>query len=454
MADDALQQAAAYRTGVGSRLLNLATGGLFGYVSGQQQKEQEAEWARRAMAQEQMLRERMRAMREQAVLEDIATERRKAEQAGESGLGAAFAYSGAPTSEPQMTPFFGAGYRGAQAKMGEQEAEERRNLPRDVEAMRIAGMPVPENVTPAQARAGAIAASSIFGQREATRQQAEQAKVLLREQGVEFDPNATPEEILGLAQNIRFNKTPVALKIAEKEQKQLDAFHNLTDEKEIQRAYSALPKQFKEDETVKKFAGIKEPMPMHVRKELDSMLKRLDKANQVLGTIDKFAQGRDIEPLSALTFNSLRTAITDKKSKIFGSDQDRMLANDIVQQFEQLVARERKDLFGVTLSPGEQASAIRQFGDPNSADFLQRAVKFIENLFYENNLKNYSETYRGTESYLNQIEKKMATFENVRPRIYGGSTLERFQQGGAQPARTNAAPSMRIRYDGQGKLIQ
>jgi hypothetical protein len=63
MADDALQQAADYRTGVGSRLLNLATGGLFGYVSGQQQREQEAEWARRQMLGEQMLRERMREMR-------------------------------------------------------------------------------------------------------------------------------------------------------------------------------------------------------------------------------------------------------------------------------------------------------------------------------------------------------------------------------------------------------
>jgi hypothetical protein len=56
------------------------------------------------------------------------------------------------------------------------------------------------------------------------------------------------------------------------------------------------------------------------------------------------------------------------------------LLNDIVQQFEQVVAGTRKDLFGASLTGNELVSARSQFGDPNSANFLPRMITFLDSV--------------------------------------------------------------------------
>lgn len=78
-----LEQAAQYRTGVPTRLLNVLTGGLAGAISGSTEKAQEAASARRALLEEDLMLKRMKAQR-QIMLEDelkIIAERDKAASA-------------------------------------------------------------------------------------------------------------------------------------------------------------------------------------------------------------------------------------------------------------------------------------------------------------------------------------------------------------------------------------
>lgn len=66
-----LEQAAQYRTGVPTRLLNVLTGGLAGAISGSTERAQEAVSARRALLEEDLMLKRMKAQRQLMLEEDL-----------------------------------------------------------------------------------------------------------------------------------------------------------------------------------------------------------------------------------------------------------------------------------------------------------------------------------------------------------------------------------------------
>jgi hypothetical protein len=66
-----LEQAAQYRTGVPTRLLNVLTGGLAGQISGSTERAQEAASARRALLEEDLMLKRMKAQRQFMIEEDL-----------------------------------------------------------------------------------------------------------------------------------------------------------------------------------------------------------------------------------------------------------------------------------------------------------------------------------------------------------------------------------------------
>ena len=124
-----LEQAAQYRTGVPTRLLNVLTGGLAGAISGSTEKAQEAVSARRALLEEDLMLKRMKAQRQLMLEEDLkrlASEREANLLTGASkAKGAAMALSG--TAKDFVGPFDAATRAGiAEAELSQAQTENAR----------------------------------------------------------------------------------------------------------------------------------------------------------------------------------------------------------------------------------------------------------------------------------------------------------------------------------------
>jgi hypothetical protein len=124
-----LEQAAQYRTGVPTRLLNVLTGGLAGAISGSTEKAQEAVSARRALLEEDLMFKRMKAQRQLMLEEDLkrsAADREANLLTGASkAKGAAMALSG--TAKDFVGPLDAATRAGiAEAELSQAQTENAR----------------------------------------------------------------------------------------------------------------------------------------------------------------------------------------------------------------------------------------------------------------------------------------------------------------------------------------
>jgi hypothetical protein len=124
-----LEQAAQYRTGVPTRLLNVLTGGLAGAISGSTERAQEAVSARRALLEEDLMLKRMKAQRQLMLEEDLkrsAADREANLLTGASkAKGAAMALSG--TAKDFVGPLDAATMAGmAEAELAQTQTENAR----------------------------------------------------------------------------------------------------------------------------------------------------------------------------------------------------------------------------------------------------------------------------------------------------------------------------------------
>lgn len=429
MADEMpdLQKMAAYKPNPLLSIGNVLTGGLLGLATGQTQRIQERNWARRKIIEEQALMDRMKAQEEARLKSEVDLETRRAEQQAQRATGGLQGIAGAPTDETAMSPFFAGGYRQAQFEQAKTEAErtaeEKRNMPRNIAFMQQAGMPIPQGITPAQAQAGQAAAGAIFGQRAAVQTRAKTARAFLAGIGQPVPEGATDEEAMGLADAAGYQKPSAATQRMEKEQENLDAFFATTDPDELRRRFAGLTPAQQRNEKVREYAGILPDMPPTVRKELDALPKRWAQANRVLGAVNELAGNKNIAEISQQNFNQLSRAVNSKKSALFGDDQTRRLVANVIQQFEGLVSGTRKDLFGASLTGNELESAKAMFGDKNSANFLERAMLFMDGLYQDNVAQYYAQKYRGVEPYLNEYQKAKANYESIKARLPGSTSV-------------------------------
>ena len=124
-----LEQAAQYRTGVPTRLLNVLTGGLAGAITGSTERAQEAVSARRALLEEDLMLKRMKAQRQLMLEEDLkrsAADREANLLTGASkAKGAAMALSG--TAKDFVGPLDAATRAGiAEAELAQTQTENAR----------------------------------------------------------------------------------------------------------------------------------------------------------------------------------------------------------------------------------------------------------------------------------------------------------------------------------------
>ena len=153
------------------------------------------------------------------------------------------------------------------------------------------------------------------------------------------------------------------------------------DQSKLQEMFYALPLDAQKDARNREIAGVTSVATPKEREQLTKYTGLLSVAQTLAGNLSDLAKSDDISKVSQQNFNGFTSWIRGISNKYGTEDPKVKLLNEVVQQFQQVVAGKRKDLFGASLTKPELDSAFSQFGDPNSANFLPRMVTFLDGVF-------------------------------------------------------------------------
>ena len=153
------------------------------------------------------------------------------------------------------------------------------------------------------------------------------------------------------------------------------------DQSKLQEMFYALPLDAQKDARNRDIAGVTSVATPKEREQLTKYTGLLSKAQILAGNISELAKSDDLSKVSQQNFNGFTSWLRGVSNKYGTEDSKVALLNEVVQQFEQVVAGTRKDLFGASLTGNELVSARSQFGDPNSANFLKRMITFLDGVF-------------------------------------------------------------------------
>ena len=416
-----IEAQAQYRPGIASNILNVLTGGLAGQITGGTQKAQEAARARQALLQEEFgKRDEQRMLERQLMInalqqgiaapEGATLEERMADFRNKSlrkqiavieGKLSGYGQSMGPM-QSQSEPAFNIAAGQSQAELAQQGAELKQR--RDIAAE--------ENRQFLQGRNIAIPAGATPGQLEALRrtedikmqssipfdQRGEIAKASLKSMQKQnaFDSNVNVDE-MSAAQAIAAEE-PASFQFKEKnrqlqfQKKQIadqasirsfmqEAQKEAPDQTKLQEMFYGLPDDAQKDARNRMIAGVTSVATPKEREQLTKHVGMLSKARDLAGSISELSKNEDISSVSQQNFNGFTSWLRGVQNK-YGAESPKVsLLNDIVQQFEQVVAGTRKDLFGASLTGNELLSAQRQFGNPNEAGYLNRMIKFLDGVF-------------------------------------------------------------------------
>jgi hypothetical protein len=416
-----IETQAKYRPGVASNIFNVLTGGLAGQITGSTQRAQEAARARQALLQEEFgKRDEQRMLERQlminalqqgiaapegATLEEKMADfnRKKIRRDVASGEGRVYGYGQTMgPSQYEAEPAF-------KVAASESQAESARRLGEITQRRDIAAE---ENRQFLQGRNIAIPAGATPGQLEALRrtedikmqssipfeQRGEVAKAGLRRlQASGAYPSPMDVSKMTAAQAIA-EEEPASKQYAEsqrvsafqkREQQEQNAVRGFMqeaakeapDKAKLQEMFYGLPVDAQKDARNRQIAGVTNVATPKEREQLTKYSGLLSMAQTLFGNISELAKSEDLSKVSQQNFNGFTSWFRGIQNKYGSEDPKVALLNEIVQQFEKVVAGTRKDLFGASLTGNELASARSQFGDPNSANFLPRMITFLDGVF-------------------------------------------------------------------------
>ena len=418
-----IEEAAKYRPGVASNIFNVLTGGLAGQITGSTQKAQEAARARQALLQEEFgKRDEQRMLERQLMINALqqgieapagaTLEEKMADFRNKSLRRTLAAAQGAtegikspvgPYQSPyQFDPAFQISAAQAQADLEKRRVElqqtediQRRNLFNQAKGFGI-------NVGP-ESTAGEIQAAieskrptiqagayteeagkRAIGELQAFQQTGDYPMVA---DVSKFSPaRAIAEADIAKANYANRTKKYAFEEKYKVEQDALKGFmQELKSEKpdkdKLQSLYSQMPETSKDNEAFRVAAGVTRPMAKDERDALNSYVEGLGMAGTLAQSISALQGTGDLAKVSQKGFNGFKSWITGIKNKYGVEDARYAALNDVIQEFEAYVSGKRKTLFGASLTGNELRSAKMLFGDPESANFLPRALKLIDSAF-------------------------------------------------------------------------
>lgn len=482
--DLSIEEQAAYRPDISTNILNILTGGLYGGVTGQARRQAESSRARRLLQQEALQtraeerdieRQMQRRMLETALtagvdipqqgdiyqrMAGLRSNLAKAAIESEAGARAGYGFADIPTAEQQESlPYQRAASEaqmGRYAAMSQAKLKEEINRPQAIAEATALKVPFDPNEPTAAIEAKIAQKKSTFSQQAAYDEKAKinresilQAQSELAQEQPAFlktfdAQNATAAQLDAMANRLdRWNK----------EQKETAAERNVKNileyQDQIEKAmsdgdmakaqrlvYEAPYREIRNDPDRywQKIVQAQIPIPKKKEEELAELPTQMAGGVNFIKKVGALAKGRNINDVSKMSFNKLSSSLDTLGSQYFGNDEARNALRSIRQEFEGIVSQNRKTLFGASLTGSELESARDIFGNKDSADFLPRAIQFIDKVFgmrpserypayfgmgiHDKAVKPYMDAYMAERSKLNWLP-----FESLVPGNHPVSVL-------------------------------
>lgn len=423
-----IEAQAQYRPGVGSNIFNVLTGGLAGQITGTTQRGQEAARARQALLQEEFnKRDEQRMLDRQLMINalqsgvdapvgpDVYSKMadmknkvlRKTLAAGE---GAASVYNNTMgPSQYEGDPAYRISATQAANQMAQRGAELRQT--RDLE--------IPELVAGLSAYGVEARPDMPAGQLKAMFQQAvarSQSQIPLETSGIRAKAQLKTLQGMGFVEspiNVDDMSDAEAVANAEiygRKQQQTDyfgaaeraskantqalrTFNQLlatpnADKNSLQEAYYNLGKEEQKNEEIRIAAQVPRPANTKEMESLDKYIAAVDRSSALVGSIQSLVGNRSIPDVSKESFNGFTSWTRGVKNKLGAEDPSLRSINNVVQEFQALIAQQRKDFFGASLTDNEFEVAKELFADPNQANFLPRVLALVDSIMSKDEIQN------------------------------------------------------------------
>ena len=421
-----IEAQAQYRPGVASNIFNVLTGGLAGQITGSTQKAQEAARARQALLQEEFgKRDEQRMLERQLMInalqqgiepptgatleEKMADFRNKSLRrtlaAGE-GAGFGLGQTMGP-SQYEAEPAFKIAATESQNLMGRRKAEleqtKQLEAPELVSGLAAYGVQASPDMPVGQLKAmfqQEVARSQSRIPAEERGNQAKAGLMFLQQKGeipmVVDIGKMSPEEAVAqyniLGEEYRQKNRDFAFeRKAEAENKAVDDFNLLLsnpnrDQEALKKAYLKLPKDSKIEE-YRIAAGVARPATAKENESLDKYISAVDRSSKLAESMANLAGLGEISKVSKSDFNAFTSWFRGLENK-FGAEDTRLRSiNNVVQEFQALIAQQRKDFFGASLTDNEFRVAKELFADPNQANFLPRVIELVDSIMSKDEIQ-------------------------------------------------------------------
>jgi hypothetical protein len=421
-----IEAQAQYRPGAASNIFNVLTGGLAGQITGSTQRGQEAARARQALLQEEFgKRDEQRMLDRQLMInalqqgiaapegatleEKMADFRNKSlrrQIAAGEGMGYGLGQTMGP-SQYEAEPAFKIAATQAANQMAQRRAELQQT--KDLE--------VPELVAGLSAYGVEARPDMPAGQLRGMLQQAvarSQSQIPLETSGIRAKAQLKTLQGMGFVEspiNVDDMSDAEAIANAEiygRKQQQTDYFGEferkgkaeeeavdnfnllLSDpnrnQDALKKAYLKLPKDSKLEE-YRIAAGVNRPATPKETESLDKYVAAVDRSSALAGSIQSLVGNRSIPDVSQESFNGFTSWMRGAKNKLGAEDSSLRSINNVVQEFQALIAQQRKDFFGASLTDNEFEVAKQLFADPNQANFLPRVLELVDSIMSKDEIQ-------------------------------------------------------------------
>ena len=178
---------------------------------------------------------------------------------------------------------------------------------------------------------------------------------------------------------------------AEAENKAVDDFNLLLsnpnrDQEALKKAYLKLPKDSKLEE-YRIAAGVARPATAKENESLDKYISAVDRSSKLAESISNLAGLGEISKVSKSDFNAFTSWVRGLENR-FGAEDTRLRSiNNVVQEFQALIAQQRKDFFGASLTDNEFEVAKQLFADPKQANFLPRVIELVDSIMSKDEIQ-------------------------------------------------------------------
>jgi hypothetical protein len=154
----------------------------------------------------------------------------------------------------------------------------------------------------------------------------------------------------------------------------------------LKKAYLKLPKDSKIEE-YRIAAGVNRPATAKETESLDKYISSIDRSSSLAKSVSDLAGLGEISKVSREDFNGYRSWFRGLENK-FGAEDPRLRSiNNVVQEFQTLIAERRKDFFGASLTDNELAVANQLFANPNQANFLPRVIELVDSIMSKDEIQ-------------------------------------------------------------------